>query len=90
MQQVQFGVVFDLQDMGVSADEQLRGLCVEDLPDGRVVFTRVSSDVFHQYVGSFQLESVDFRKTQSQVLSVDIAVYRPEGTEGSQAVGHFL
>lgn len=57
--------------------------------NGRVVFTRVTSNVFHQYLGSIHGETVDLRIDTPYLLPVDIAVNSTERTESSQLLRYF-
>ena len=57
-------------------------------PNGRIILSRITSDVFDEYVGTFQLETVDFWKTYTQVLSVDVAVDSSQWTKIRQTFGY--
>ena len=71
------------------ADKQLGWLCHECFSDGRVVLPGITSDVFDEYVGTFQLETVDFWKAYAQVLSVDVAIDSSQWTKIRQTFGYF-
>ena len=72
----------------MTADKQLGRLCHECFSDGRIVLPGIASDVFDEYVGTFQLETVDFWEAYTQVLSVDVAIDSSQWTKIRQTFGY--
>lgn len=74
----------------MSADEQLGRTGQEDRTDGAVVFAWIASDVFYQNIGPVKGKAARFGILQPDVLSVNVAVHRSEGTECLQPVDDVL
>ena len=88
MQQAQSLVVFHLQYVRVSADEQFGRMDKQAATDRSVVVSRITANVLDEHVGSLDGEAVDLWVAQADVASVDIAVYGAEGAEGFELLGY--
>ena len=68
--------------MRMSADKKFGRTCHQTADDGRIVFPRITADMFNQYFCTIYRETVYLRIQLSDFLSVNISIYRPEWTEG--------
>lgn len=87
VEELELGVVLHLQDMAVTANEELGGTGKELVADAPVVTTRVTTDVGHQHVGSFARPAQQFGKHAAEVAAIAVADDGSKGTERGEAVG---
>ena len=89
VQEVQRLVELNLQYVGMPGYEELwwRGIQLSD--DAAVIITWVASNVLHQDINVLTLPSEHFGKHSSQVTSIAIATYSPQGSHITQFVGNF-
>jgi len=81
-------VRLDEQQVGMSANEEVRTLVHEALPNAGSVAPGAASDVGHPDGAAVALEMLMFRKVAPDELVIDVAVNSDERGDGGQCVGH--
>ena len=81
-------VVLHLQDVGMSADEELWRTHHQASHYRGVVLSRITAYVLHHHLGLLHGEAQRLGIEASDVLSVDVSIHCTQGAEGCQALGH--
>ena len=75
-------VIFHLQDVGVSTDEKPGRTCHKATGNRRVIATRITTDMLHQYFYiAIYSKAQRLWESPSQFLSVNVAIHGTQGTE---------
>lgn len=67
--------------MGVSADEDVRQVCVDELESLVVVPAGISAYVHHQHLPALAFEVLGIGDSETDLIAVAVAVYSLEGLE---------
>ena len=80
---VPFGIAHDFEDVGMTAYEYVRPVCIYELTGSCIISSRISSDMRHQYLKAFAFEEAVERVGVAQVVVVAVAGDAEERLEGS-------
>ena len=81
-QHVPLVVTHHFQDMGVSADEYVRMMEVDELPGAHVISSGIASDMCHQHLESLTFEHPVERVDEPEIMVVTVAGHAFERLEG--------
>lgn len=81
-QHVPLVVTHHFQDMGVSADEYIRMMEVDELPGAHVISSGIASDMCHQHLESLTFEHPVERMNEPEIMVVTVAGHAFERFEG--------
>ncbi len=81
-------VILHLQDVRVSADEQLGRMHQQAALYRGVILARIAAYVLHQHLRPLHTEPQRLREEPTDLLPVDIAIHRPQRPEVRQTLCH--
>ncbi len=73
----------------MSRNKEVRRIAKEFCNNGAVVFSRITSNVLHQHLSLLTPKAQHFRKSTTQVGTIDIAVHCPQWFQRRQLFGKF-
>ena len=88
MQRIDCPVVHHLEDMGMSTDEERRWPHEERTAYGRVIISRISTDMLDEHISSLDGETVGLWITQTNVPTINISMYCTKGAESLKPLSH--
>lgn len=83
------GIPHDLQNMGVTADEQTRPEPTEFLSNSPVVIARIPADVGHVHIDALAFPEKILRQIGTKFGTIDVPVNATHRFEGSEPIEYF-